>query len=632
VHGEFFANPSLTLALAMATGIMAQAVARHVKIPGIVLLLGIGVALGPDGAKWVRPGEMGEALQALVGFAVAVILFEGGLSMRISHLRAQAKPIQRLVTVGAIVTTIGATVVARLFMGWPWKLCFLFGTLVIVTGPTVITPLLRRIRVRRSVSTVLEAEGILIDAVGATIAVVALEVVLAPSGQSIGLALPQVLLRIGGGAMVGLAGGALLAFLLKWRHVVPHGLANTLSLAFAVAIFQISNAIPGLHESGITAAIVAGFVVGNVGSPVLEELVEFKEQLTSLLIATLFVLLAADVRISDVTSLGWEGLATVIGLMIVVRPLTVWASMIGTELSFKEKLFLSWLAPRGIVAAAVASLFAIELAQDDIPGGIEMRALVFLVIAMTVTIQGLSGGFVARLLGLKRASNLGYLFLGAGELALMVARILREAGQTVEFVDSNADSCRSAEKAGFKVYFGNGLEERTLIRAQADARNACVGLTPNESINMLFARTINESFYGPRVFVALESASSGVTEDMVDRHDSKILFAGEAQMGMWSKSLTRERADAEEWVLDFPDEQAKNVVTDVPSNALLPLVCFRAKQVFLVHDEFPVRKGDRLMFAVHADRANEAHEWLRDHGWVPNGIEEESVATDSDPE
>ena len=605
-------NPSLTIALAMAVGVLAQAVARHARLPGIVLLLAVGVLLGPDVVNIVRPNTAGDALGAFVGFAVAIILFEGGLHMNIKKLRAQALPIRRLVTVGAVITGLAGAAAAWLCMGWGWKISLLFGTLVIVTGPTVITPLLRRLRVKRSVGTILEAEGIFIDAVGATIAVVALEVLLAPAAES-WKGIFHIAERLGVGVIVGLAGGILLALLLSRRRLIPEGLENVLSLGFAVAIFQVSDAIS--HESGITAAIVGGMVVGNSKSHAYGEIVEFKEQLVSLLIATLFVLLAADVRLDTVFDLGWAGVFTVLTLMIVVRPITVFLSTFRTGLSLREKLFLSWLAPRGIVAAAVASLFAIELAAVGEPGGDPMRALVFLVIAMTVTIQGLTGGVVARLLGLKQKTDHGYVILGANPVARVVAKALRAGGEPVVLIDSNRDACEAARAEGFDVVFGNGLEQRTLDLAMAESRKAALSLTANESINFLFARKIKELYRGSTVYVGLETATSGVTSEMIETLDARVLFGGERHLQLWAGSIESDLVAFETWEWEVAQDDVS--FASAPIDALLPVALRRGGSLTPIAASTKLRKGDRLRLVIAENQRELAHEWLRANGFVP---------------
>ena len=404
---HFTHNPALIVAIALAVGVIAQTIARHVRLPGIVLLLGAGLVLGPDVLGVLEPADLGAALEVLVGFSVAVILFDGGLNLNFKRMRSQAPAIQRLLSLGVVVTAGGGALAARLCLGWPWLPCILFGTLVIVTGPTVVTPLLRRIKVRKNLETILETEGVLIDAVGAVVAVVALEIAVGDSVAAEALGGPARLLI---GAAVGLGGGLLLAVALRVHRLIPEGFETIFTLSLALATYQLSNAL--MEESGIMAAIVAGAVVGNAGARSFREIREFKEQLTVMLIGMLFVLLAADVRVADVIALGRPGLLVVLALIFVVRPLNVLACTAGTGLNWREKAFLSWVAPRGIVAAAVASLFAERLAHHGQDVGTQLRALVFLVIAATVVVQGATAGTMARLLKVRRPSQQGFRHAG----------------------------------------------------------------------------------------------------------------------------------------------------------------------------------------------------------------------------
>jgi len=601
----------------MVFGVLAQGMARHANIPGIVLLLLFGVLLGPDVANVIRPEQMGPGgLSKVVGFAVAIILFEGGLNLNIKHLVHQALPIRRLVTIGALVTAIGGALAAKAFMGWGWQLSILFGTLVIVTGPTVITPLLRRIKVNHNIEVILEAEGIFIDAVGATIAVVALEVVLAPQGETFGALIVGVLGRVGVGTAVGLIGGAVLAILLRWKRVVPEGLHNIFSLAVAVATFHMADGLQ--HESGIIAAIVAGMVVGNTRSFVLKELKHFQDQLTILLVATLFVLLAANVRMSDVQAVGMAGVGCVCFLMFVVRPATVFASTYRTNLSTNEKLFISWLGPRGIVAAAVASLFATSLlarggtfAEADVK---QMQALVFLVIAMTVVIQGLTGQFVADLLKVRRKRNEGYLVLGAHGLGLRFGDILRSAGESVTFIDANTKRCERAKAAGFDVICGNALDEKILSQAEAEGRIACIGISPSEDTNFLFARKIHEGFRGAELYVALESEEMGVTDDMVVNEGHHVLFGTEFDLRVWAHHFEWGDAAVERWRYSEESEDPL-VLYRSPAGVALPMAAFRKGRMLLIEQSFEPKVGDVVEFAVVAQHAITAHDWLKGAGW-----------------
>ncbi|NNE43521.1 MAG: sodium:proton antiporter, partial [Gemmatimonadetes bacterium] len=490
-HAAHGSDAALTIAVAIAAGLVSTALARHARLPAIVLLLATGAILGPDVLGVVQPQALGSALHTLVGFAVAVILFEGGLNLHLGRIRRESVAIRRLITIGSLITVAGAAFAARTMLGWDARSAILFGTLVIVTGPTVIGPLLRRIKLKKKLQTLLEAEGVLIDPVGAIVAVVALDVALQPSFPSLAMGVVGVAMSLGSGALVGFVGGWLITFLLRPERLIPEGLENTFALAMVLLLFHLSNSIAA--EAGIAAVTVAGVVVGNTRHRSLRDLMEFKEQLTVLLIGMLFVILAADVRFAELQELGWAGVGTVLFLMLVVRPINIWACTWASDFTTKERAFLSWIAPRGIVAAAVASFFAGELDRAGLPGGSQLRAMVFLVIAITVTVQGLTGGFIAKWLGVRRVTK-GIAILGAGPLARAVGRSLRDAGEEVLFLDSNPDASHAAESEDFKVVFGNGLEESTMLRAGMDGLAGCIGLTPNAEVNLLFARKAREEF------------------------------------------------------------------------------------------------------------------------------------------
>lgn len=617
-----FTDPALTIALALIAGMIAQSLAQHLKIPGIVLLLATGVLLGPDGLGVVRPATLGASLQTLVGFAVAVILFEGGMNLNLGRLRREARSIRQLATVGALVTAAGAAAVARLILDWDWVTAILFGTLVMVTGPTVITPLLRRIKVTPRVATVLEAEGVLVDAIGAIVAVVALEVVISPAG-SLASGAWHAVSRLGFGTLAGIAGGLGLAALLRREKLLPEGLESVFTLAAVVALFQGSNSV--MPESGIVTVVMAGIVVGNARAHVVTELREFKEQLTVMLIGLLFVLLAAHVRVAEVASLGWAGLGAVLALMFVVRPLNIFAGTFGTDLTLREKAFLSWLAPRGIVAAAVSSLFAQTLHEEGIAGGAELRAMVFLVIAVTVVVQGITGGAVAAWLGVRRPSNTGYVILGANDLGRALGRALRDGGEEVIFIDSNPEACQAAEEEGFQALHGSGLEERVQLRAEMDLRAGCLGVTSNEEVNLLFARRARKDFKVPRVWVAVRRGHLGVSEETAERLGARVLFGEPQNLALWTLRLERGMARVERWRRDGRDAADGDLIRKDLDDLLLPLAVRRGRKVFPVDEEAAFRRGDQLYVAVLREAETEARLWLRDHGWVP----EEEVAAEA---
>ena len=531
-----FSNPALTIALGLATGIFAQSVAHHLRIPGIVLLLITGVLLGPDVGGVIQPETLGSALGIITGFAVAVILFEGGLNLKIQRLKRASRAIRQMITIGGAVTVVGSMLTTRWFFGWGWRISILFGTLVMVTGPTVINPLLRRFKVKSNVSAVLEAEGVLLDAVGAVVAMVALEVALSPKAGPVATAV-MLATRLGFGTLVGLLGGVLLVTLLKRRNVVPEGLENVFTLCLVLAMFQGANAL--LPESGIVAVTVAGVLVGNFQTYIQRELAEFKEALTLMLIGMLFILLAADVRLNEIYALGLPGIITVLVLMFVVRPINVVVGTFGTQLNWREKCFIGWIGPRGIVAAAVACFFAVELNTYGIAGGNELRALVFMVITITVLSAGLTGGLVAQILDLRRPSNSGWVILGANELARATAKILLENDEEVICIDANPDVCSAAEQDCTRVIFGNGLKTHTLLRAEIDTRAGALAITGNEEMNLLFIEKVKDEAKLLHIFMALQDQYEGVTLDMVHQTGSQVMFGSSRDVDFWSACIRK---------------------------------------------------------------------------------------------
>lgn len=615
-------NPALTVGLAMGAGVLAQALARHLLMPGIVVLLAAGVLLGPDVAGVIQPEALGPALGMLVGFAVAVILFEGGMHLDLGRLRGEALAIRRLVTIGAIITAVGGALAARFIMSWDWPLSILFGTLVIVTGPTVVTPLVRRLRLREPVSTILEAEGVLIDPIGALIAVVALEVLYATETTVVG-GFGTWAIVIGTGAVIGLVGGVLLVLLLRPRNVIPAGLENILVLSLVVALFQISEAIR--HESGLTTVVVAGMVVGNVRTRVSRELLDFKEQLVVLMIGLLFVLLAADVRLRDVVEIGWPAVLTTLALMVIVRPFQVWVCTIGSKLSWKEKAFIATMAPRGIVAAAVASLFAQQLTQRGLDQGNEFRALIFLVIAITVTVHGLTGGLIARWLGMRKPSGNGYLFLGGNSLARALARVLKDDGQEILLIDSNVDTVITGRAEGFDVLHGQGLQPAVLAQADPDSRVGCIAITPNEEVNLLFAKRVREETRTPSLFVALQREQEGVPIETVHEARATVLFGRSRRLDEWTERLDHGRARVERWARSSAADDGEDALHDV--HALLVLAVRRRNRMRPYDDEVQLGAREEIAVIVDEEARPDAEQALRARNWAPAGQASVEVAT-----
>lgn len=603
-------NPALTIGLSMVLGMLAQVGSKHLHLPGIVLLLLSGILFGPDGLNWIDPASIGSGLHILVGFAVAIILFEGGMNLRISRIMRERRAIRGLIIKGALVTFVGGTFITIVVLGWDFRTSILFGTLIIVTGPTVITPLLKRIRVHHGVSTILEAEGILLDAIGAIIAVVALEIAISPSGLSFVTGLFHIISRLGVGAVLGISGGYLLTVMFRFRDLVPDGLENVFILSWVIALFQISNTIS--PESGIAAVTIAGMTIGNSKTYIQQDLLEFKEQLTVLMIGMLFILLSADVRIEQIIALGVPGLITVAMLIFLIRPLSVFIGTDKSGLALNQKLLLSWIAPRGIVAAAVASLFVYEL---EIHGydGTPLRALVFLLIIVTVLLAGLTGGFVAGRLNLRRKSQSGWIILGAHEIARLLSGILKKAGNDIICIDEDPNACLKAENEGLKVFFGNALDDRTLQRAEPDTRKGIIALSGNEEVNYIFSQRAKHLSKEMSILIGIKDSHEGITPKMIVEAGGKIPFGHSADMDFWSSLVKQNLTYQKSYIYKF--DKIFDLSDETIKGFLLPMVLKQKKSLEPIDNTMKIKSGNQITFLINKKNEKKATDWLKENGF-----------------
>lgn len=389
---------TILISATVVAGIAAQVLAGYFHIPSIVLLLLFGILLGRDGFDFLDPSLLGIGLEVVVSLSVALILFEGGLNLQLGELKEVSSSLRNLVTLGVLITLTGAGMAAHWLSEFPWSIAFLYASLVVVTGPTVINPLLKQIGVEKKVSTLLEGEGVFIDPIGAILAVIVLHFVLSGNVEPL-ILIKGLVLRLGIGVVIGIAGGWLLSQIIKQDQFLSQELKNLVVLASVWGLFSLAQVLRG--ESGLVVAVVMGIVLKASNLPSEPLLRQFNEQLSILANSVLFILLAADLSIASVFALGWGSVLTVIVLMLIVRPINILISTWNQGFNWQQQLFLSWVAPRGIVAASLASLFAVSLTKQGINGGDSIKALVFLTIMMTVFFQGLTAGWVASLLDLR---------------------------------------------------------------------------------------------------------------------------------------------------------------------------------------------------------------------------------------
>ncbi len=455
----------LELAGIIILGILAQWVAWKFKIPAILPLILIGLLVGPiaaeflsdDGSKWIEPiwnGTKGlfpgEGLYYFVSLAISIILFEGGLTLKRSEIKNVGPVISKLITLGSAVTFIGGGILAHLIFDLAWDLSFLFSGLIIVTGPTVITPILRNIPLKKDISAVLKWEGILIDPIGALVAVLVFEFISVEGDSGF---TKTALIEFGKILLFGTTFGFTFAHALAFavnKKLIPHYLLNVVSLSTVLLVFVESEIFA--HESGLLAVVVMGMVLGNSKLENIKELLYFKESLSVLLISILFILLAANINIEDLILLyNWKTALLFAAVVFVLRPLAVLLSTTQSKLRTNEKMFISWVGPRGIVAAGIASLFGSKLVKQGIEGAEYITPLVFMIVLGTVLLNATTARLFAKVTGVFLKKSEGILILGASQVSRLIGKYLVDNQRHVVLIDSNQTNIQMAQELGLEA-------------------------------------------------------------------------------------------------------------------------------------------------------------------------------------
>ncbi len=384
-------------------GACARLFSSLTGFPSVVILLLSGLLIGRSGLGLVEPLDLGQGLETIVGLLVCLVLFEGGLNLKLPEGNIR-NTVLKISLVRLFISLSAGIFIAHWLAGLSWQVAGIYSAIVLATGPTVVSPLVEQIKLASPLSEVLKAEGLLLEPIGAVLALLLLELTLGDLRgiNEVFIALMQ---RLGGGVLIGLSAGWLLSEILKKiKNEASFGIELQVTLGFIFLVYGICEYF--LPESGLPASVAAGFIVGKREIIDKERLDNLIGELAQLAITVLFPLLAADVSWGELSPLGWGGVVCVFMLMVIVRPISILIATIGRELNLKEKIFLAWLAPRGIVTAAVASLFSIRLEQAGILGAGRLQGLVFLTILMTVGIQGLSAKPLANRLELDQKNNL----------------------------------------------------------------------------------------------------------------------------------------------------------------------------------------------------------------------------------
>lgn len=519
------AHEILTLCGLATAGFACHWLAWRLKLPAILFLLAAGIVAGPV-LGWLDPDALfGELLTPIVSVAVAIILFEGSLTLKLSEIRDHGSVVRNLVTVGVVVTWAIAGLAAYYFLNWDPYLAALFGAVVTVSGPTVVMPLLRAVRPTANVSSVLRWESILIDPLGAILALLVFDVIISrQAGSGFGHIAVNVAAIAVIGVVLGVLGGYLFGVAVR-RRLIPDLLRDYAALAAVLTVFAAAESLRG--ESGFLAVTIMGVWLANMRHVELEDILEFKESITLLLLGALFILLAARLDVAEVAALGSGALIVFAVLQLVAGPIRAAISAIGSPLNWRETFYVGWVFPRGIVAAAVSSLFALRLADIDYPGANGLVPLVFAIIIGTVVLQSITAKLVAKGLGVQEPDPTGVLVVGANPVGRMLAKALQDSGRRVCVADSHYAGIREARMMGLRVFYGSPVSNVAERELDLTGIGNLLAVSRQPGLNELACVRFAADFGRDHVFVlGHRSEESHEKHSISGAVGGRVLFAG----------------------------------------------------------------------------------------------------------
>ncbi|WP_323676079.1 cation:proton antiporter [Halorubellus sp. PRR65] len=609
----------------LGIGVAAQVVADRLKVPSVLFLIIAGVVVGPEGVGLVDPAIFGDALSAIVGLSVAIIVFEGAFHLHLDRLREAPRETLRLVTVGAFVSLVGTAVVVRYALGASWDVSFLVGSLLVATGPTVITPIMDIVPVRDRVASTLETEGVVNDVTAAILALVMFEYVLLGS-SGLPTLVEKFSVRLGLGVLVGCVVAGVVWYLLNHVHLSVENAPQNARLIVLIAALgayglaeilaaETGNAGELGSESGIAAVAAAGFVLGNVSLPYREQIEQFKGDVTLVVLTFVFITLASLLTLSDLTGLGLGGVVAVVAIAAVVRPALVLLCTAGDRFVFAERLYIAAIGPRGIIPASVATLFALELGPEN-PAAKTLVGAVFLVILATVVIEGGLARHIAQ--GLN-VIPMRAIIVGGGRVGRALGERLEDRGEEVLIVESDDAVVEDLRRDGFSVHKGDGSRKDVLERAGADNAKVIAASTADDDVNLLIGQLARNTF-------DVETVVARVNDpDNVDAFEDLDVEAISSGMSIaWSMDNVIERPSIARWMTELDGEgdvQEVEVTSDrvvgtsvadlqseLPADCHLALIA-RASENRLPRPEETIERGDHLTFIGRKAAVREA----RDH-------------------
>ena len=584
-------------------GIVCQWFAWWVRIPSILFLLTAGILAGPILGLLNPDMLLGDLLFPFVSLSVAVILFEGSLTLKFQDIRGHGKTVSNLVTIGALITWAIVGYSTYRLLDLSIELAFLFGAIVVVTGPTVIIPMLRTVRPNPKVANVLRWEGIVIDPLGALLAVLVFDFII--SGQqhnvlsTMFLAFGKIILS---GFLIGFISAWSLGNLLR-KQLVPQYLRNIFTLISVLTVFVLSETIES--ESGLLAVTVMGITMANMKDMDIDNILDFKESLSVLLISVLFIVLAARIEIGELIFVGWPAIVLLGIIILIARPVAVFVSSIGSDLSFNEKLMIAWIGPRGIVAAAISALFALRLEEAGFSEAVLLVPLTFVIIIGTVVIQSTTAQHIAEFLKVREPSPTGLLIVGAGNVARAIAKELQSHGFKTLITDSTWENIRLARMDGLETYFGNPVSEHADRNLNLSGLGKLLAMSGRLNLDTLACLRFKSEF-GVNNIYELKTTREKHTEDkhiVSTKHRGYELFSEGADYGNLAYRL---RNQAEIKSTQLSDEFTFEQYLKKYEGGIVPMFAIDDKQrlhVFVANGEMEP-KPDWIIIAM-IDKEND---------------------------
>ncbi len=527
-------NEALVLSAVGVIGLGCQWLAWRLRLPAILFLLLAGIITGPF-MQWLKPDEiLGSLLFPLVSLAVAVILFEGSLTLNLKEIRGVSGTVWSIVSIGAIISWAVTSAATHYFLDFTWELAMLFGSLTVVTGPTVIVPLLRTVRPKSDLANILRWEGILIDPLGALFVVMVYQFIVSHSAVNSVEVFAKI---IGIGIILGVASGAAVSVVLR-RGWLPEYLQPFSVLMVVLGVFSVSNHLES--EAGLLTVTIMGMWLANAKAINLQQILHFKEHLTILLITGLFIFLAARISLDDFAALGSGAMMLFLFMQFVSRPLSIFISTIRSSLEFKDKLFLSWVAPRGIVAASISSLFAIKLIEHGVNGASLLVPMTFMVIIGTVVLQSVTARPVAVALGVAESAPRGFLLIGANRVAREIGQALARYDRRVLMTDSNWEYISQVRMLGLDFYYGNPISSHADDNLNLIGIGQVVALTSDQHFNIMACMRFVDDFGEDKVHCLRKSKANGSEKHSVaQEYHGRLLLGGNVSYSQLASLFSR---------------------------------------------------------------------------------------------